>query len=130
MPLRLSFAFHYAHGTLGRFHLAFVLLARDHAFEQTVFGLRDLGFGVLDFVLKGLVGFVGLYFKALVPVFARLFLPGIHIHFVLLAVFEACGERFLGGGDPLTGVANPRIHSGKLRGDGLQAVAQFRQTRV
>ncbi len=92
------------HGALGGFHLAFVIFAGDHALEQPVFGLRYLSFGMLDFVLQRLIGFVGLYCEALVAVLARLFFPGVHIHFVRLAVFEACGEGFLGGGELLPGV--------------------------
>ena len=126
----MCLALHNGHGALRGLHLALVLLAGNHALEQPVLGLSHLPFGMLDFVLQGFIRFVGFYLEALVAVFARPLLPGVHIHFVFLAVLEAGGEGFLGGGDLLAGLADSRLHGGDLRGNRFQALAQFGQAHV
>ena len=78
---------------LGNLHAPVIILGIHHLFEQTVFGLRNFGFGKIHFVLQCLVGLVGLYLGSLVTVFPHAILPLLHVQFVFLAVAHGSDLR-------------------------------------
>ncbi len=130
LPFGCCDAFDLRKGALGGFDLPLEFFTGDHAFEQAIFGPRGFSFRVLDLVLQRLVGFVGFYFGTLLAVLARLLFPGVHIHFVCLAVFQAAGERFLGGGNLLLSGGDALFDGGQLFGHGVEARAQLGQAQV
>jgi len=122
--------FDFLHRRLGGLHLPVVLLARDHAFEQTVLGLGHFVFGVLDFVQQGFVCFVGLDLAALVSIFLGALFPLIDVHLKRLALFLAREERFLGRGDLLLRRSHARLDFSQLFWEPRQALSNANQAEI
>src|SRR6266850_5798515 len=76
---------------LRRLHSAIEFFAGHHDLELAVFGFGHFGFGVGDFVLQGLEGFVGFYRTALIAVLPGAIFPLLHIEFKFLAFGGALG---------------------------------------
>ena len=91
--------FGFAEVGFGVFHARLGVFRAHHHFELAVFGFGGFGFGVGDFVLESFVGFVGFDGAGLVAVFAGAFFPLEDVEFEFLALGEAGGVGFLGGGD-------------------------------